>query len=367
MAIPKKKFAFNKYYLLGFMLILVGAYFLGSYYNKISPNPFLPTDTTTDNRPYLKSTQTSQLIIDPFTPTAIIETTIPSTNIPNTIIPTPLIVPSESPIGKIVYTCQTTKNDDRNQICIMNADGSNQHRLTWNDHSNNWYASLSPDGNSIVFSSNQSGTHEIYEMDIDGNQTRLTSIGELYAPEISPDGLLILFNQSKAHSSSIFLMNRDGSDPHSIYDSYDVDAVDPTWSPDGERILFALGTNYGKKLYTMNILGSNLELVSDKFRTRGRSDWSPDGKQIAGYSGDEWQRKIFILNSDGSDLNLLLGEGNVQAPSFSPDGGWVAFTGYIDNPGDGNGCEIYIMRLRDKKIQKLTNNDYCDWQPRWGR
>jgi Tol biopolymer transport system component len=56
----------------------------------------------------------------------------------------------------------------------MNADGSNQVRLTHNtymDESPSW----SPDGNKIAFDSNRDGNYQIYIMNADGsNQTQLT-------------------------------------------------------------------------------------------------------------------------------------------------------------------------------------------------
>jgi Tol biopolymer transport system component len=38
----------------------------------------------------------------------------------------------------------------------------------------------------------------------------------------------------------------------------------------------------------------------------------------------------------------------------------------MDHPGDISGCEIYIMTTEGKQITRLTDNDYCDFQPRWG-
>jgi hypothetical protein len=279
----------------------------------------------------------------------------------------PTLTPTitNEPFGKIVYTCQIFKNNDRNQICIINADGTNQRRLTSNDLANHFYPSISPDGSSIVFSSNQTGTHEISEMDLEGNQRRLTSLGNLYAPEISPDGSSIVFTNTNGTYSSIWVMDRNGNNPRKIYQG-NVDALDPTWSPDGDRILFAMGSGDNKKLYTVNKSGGGLNIVNENFSTRGRSDWSWMGDMIAGYSGGSWKRKVYLMNSNGSNLIELYSSGNVQAPSFSPNDKWVAFTGYIDKMGNENGCEIYILKIIGEDLTRLTNNDYCDWQPRWG-
>jgi len=65
---------------------------------------------------------------------------------------------------------------------------------------------------------------------------------------------------------------------------------------------------------------------------------------------------------DGSELRQLTAESDNRGPSFSPDGGWIAFTSFRD--GDN---EIYIMRTDGSELTQLTENDTPDWQPRWGK
>jgi TolB protein len=106
--------------------------------------------------------------------------------------------------------------------------------------------------------------------------------------------------------------------------------------------------------------------VSNLPALRGRSDWSPQNF-ITTYSGEPWQREIYIMNADGSDQHQVSPSGgNSQGPSFSPDGLWIAFTAYFDKYYDINGCEIYIMHTDGTNVRRLTNNDICDYQPRWG-
>jgi TolB protein len=71
------------------------------------------------------------------------------------------------------------------------------------------------------------------------------------------------------------------------------------------------------------------------------------------------------MNSDGSNLEQITYGGNNLAPHFSPDGEWIIFISYRDIGQDPRGCEIFIMNLASKDITRLTNNNYCDWQPRW--
>jgi TolB protein len=192
-------------------------------------------------------------------------------------------------------------------------------------------------------------------------------MGQLYAPEISPDGGSIVFTNAGGPNSAIWIMNRDGSNPREVYRNPGTDALDPTWSPDGRQILFAMGSSVEtKKLYGIQTDGTGLWEVNDVFSTRGRSDWSWSGEWIAGYSGGPWQRRIYLMHSDGSGLTELYSSGNVQAPSFSLDDQWVVFTGYLDRMGDDNGCELYLLGIYSGALRQLTENDFCDWQPRWG-
>lgn len=275
----------------------------------------------------------------------------------------------DAPTGHIVFTCQVFKVQSSDQICIMNADGSGYKRLTTDDSRRHFYPSLSPDGKSVLYSSfREENIYEIYEMQIsDGKVTQLTNkLGVANAPEVSPDGGSITFMRWTVSSdqNQIWVMKRSGGDPNNIPK---IIGWDPTWSPDSKYILFASNMDGTNQLYTININGKNLKRITNLPALRGRSDWSPDGQKIVTYSGEAWHREVYIMNADGSNLQQLSPTGgNAQGPSFSPDGKWVAFTAYYDNYGDDHGCEIYISRLDGSDLRRLTNNDYCDYQPRWG-
>jgi Tol biopolymer transport system component len=64
--------------------------------------------------------------------------------------------------------------DGNYEIYIMNADGSEQKRLT-NNPASDMKSSWSPDGKKIAFHSDRDGNYEIYVMNADGSeQKRLT-------------------------------------------------------------------------------------------------------------------------------------------------------------------------------------------------
>ena len=284
-----------------------------------------------------------------------------------TSVPSPSV--GDQPQGHIVFTCQVFKVQSEDQICIMNADGSGFRRLTTEDNVRHFYPSLAIDGRSVLYSQFfAENNYEIYSLNIDtGDVNRLTSsYGVDNAPEVSPNGALITFMHSTPNRNlmQIRVMDRSGDNAGNIPQ---VNGWDPTWSPDGERILFASDRDGSVQLYTIRPDGSKLNRISNLPSIRGRSDWSPNGQFIVTYSGDAWQRELFIMNADGSNVRQLTPSGgNSQGPSFSTDGKWVVFTAYFDHFGDDHGCEIYIIRIDGTDLRRLTNNNYCDYQPRWG-
>jgi tol-pal system beta propeller repeat protein TolB len=275
----------------------------------------------------------------------------------------------EVPAGHIVFTCQLFKVQSGNQICIMNADGTGFRRLTWQDNLQHFYPSLSPDGQNVLYAGfREENVYEIYNLNVtDGTEDRLTNrLGILTAPEFSPDRQKIVFTRNKPATNQFQLMVMDANGDN-VENIPQIDGWDTTWSPDGKRILFASGRDGLTQLFTVNLTGRQLSRITNLPGIRGRSDWSPDGQFIVTYSGEPWQREVYIMNADGSNVRQLTPSGgNSQGPSFSPDGKWVTFTAYFDHPGDEHGCEIYIIRIDGTDLRRLTDNDYCDYQPRWG-
>ena len=227
----------------------------------------------------------------------------------------------------------TATRDGNYEIYVMNADGSGQTNLT-NSAENEFTSAWSPDGTKIAFARNRvsgdgsplNGVVDIYVMNADGSdQTRLTDTGlfDLY-PDWSPDGSKIAFARAVFGGVSwIYVMNADGSDQAQLSPSDGLLAQGPDWSPDGTQIAYGGGFGFGATadVYVINADGSGVTNLTPG--TSGSSDqapaWSPDGTKIAFLSAEnitDGAAEIYVMNADGS------GQTNLTNNSVSDEPDW---------------------------------------------
>ena len=127
-----------------------------------------------------------------------------------------------------------------------------------------------------MFNSDRAGTPQLYVMNADGSNQRRISFGtgNYGSPAWSPRGDLIAFMVIKGGLFHIGVMKPDGSDERLITRS----ALDenPTWAPNGRTIMFARQSTGAsrRRLFTIDVSGYNEREVP----TPGDGsdpDWSP--------------------------------------------------------------------------------------------
>jgi TolB protein len=164
---------------------------------------------------------------------------------------------------------------------------------------------LSPDGQTIVFTSLRDGDLDIYTMRVDGTGLRrLThTLGYDGGPFFSPDGKQIVYRawhpQTAQDSADfvtllrqdlvrptrmeIWVMDADGGHQRQVT-SLGGASFAPYFHPDGRRIIFA--SNYRNPrsrnfdLYLVNLDGTGLEQVTTSAEFDAFPMFSPDGRQL---------------------------------------------------------------------------------------
>jgi Tol biopolymer transport system component len=262
------------------------------------------------------------------------------------------------PNSKIAFTSERDGNDE---IYIMNPDGSEQIRLTYNEITDR-YPSWRPDNTKIAFVSGTSFfNYTIHIMNIDGNnRTNLDSLG--YEPAWSPDGSMIAFTSLRDANTSIYVMSADGSNEIKLTNVFMTYNPSPNWSPDGKKIVYS----HEGGIYTMNTDGTNQTLIAENpDRPYEDPSFSPDGTKIAFVYGErygmpplpDFDSEIFIMNADGSDqIRLTDNSGWDARPSWAPDGKKIVYV-------TGGGIKVIDVN-RGNQIN-LTNNGLIDSEPSW--
>ena len=247
-------------------------------------------------------------------------------------------------------------------IYVMNADGSNQTRLT-NNTPGEFFPAISPDGQRIVFYADPGGvSNEIYVMNSDGsNQTRLTTntVNDSN-PAFSPDGRKIVFQSDRDGNFEIYVMNADGSNPTRLTNNADGDFY-PAFSPDGRKIAFTSSRDGNFEIYVMDADGSNQTRLTNNAVDDAFPAFSPDGQLIAFESLRDGNAEIYVMHADGSNLTRLTNNSaRDHDPSFSPDGQKIVFLSLRDG-----GYVLYVMNADGSEQTRLTNFTN-DINPYWG-
>lgn len=238
--------------------------------------------------------------------------------------------------GRIVFQSQRTCN---NNIYVMDADGSQQTRLTsYCANQADRTPAGSPDGSAIAFERDG----DLYLMGADGSNVHEIVHAGL-TPSWSPDSTRIVFD----HRPGVSVVNRDGGSMTHLT----AQGINPVWSPDGTTIAFDIG---GEIYVTGLSPGTTRQLTS---LGGGAADpsWSPDGNSIV----FTFDGKVRFLDLNGvitAPANEILG----WAPVFSPDGSRIALSRVLAGNWD-----VYTVRPDGTESTRLTTASGVDSAPDW--
>lgn len=211
---------------------------------------------------------------------------------------------------------------------------------------------VSPDGAQIAFA----WIGEIWTADIDGsNVTRLTNSDANEAqPLFSPDGESIAFISDRSGSDQIYVMQRDGSGVTQItYHTGGYSLED--WFPDGKSLL-ATGQrdHYHRDANRLIRVRVSDERTAEEILANAMAEDArvgPEGTRILfTREGERWWRKgyegersaqVWMLDLESGEFKELLHEGvECMWPNWMPDGNGFYFT-----KGTLSGFELWRYRF----------------------
>ena len=230
-----------------------------------------------------------------------------------------------TPAGRILYTAVENKSQ---MIWSMDADGSHQKQLTSAGHVDE-DPTVTDNDRFVVFTSNRSGNREIWRMGSDGNALlQLTNGGNSEEASVSPDGNWVVFVSRWGNVSSLWRVSIEGGEPIRLSEQ---PAFWPRISPDGKLIaceFFVAADSQRVKLAIISIDGGppiKLFDVPPTVNFRYGLRWTPDGQSV---TYRDWVNGIWRQSLSGGEPQRLEGlpEEKLFAYGWSRDGKQFAFT-----------------------------------------
>lgn len=187
--------------------------------------------------------------------------------------------------GQIVFSSDRGGHDE---IWVANRDGSRRHKVTSRSSHMGYEPSFAPDGHSLVFESHKvghSGHGRITLLEIGQKRyVELTGVSEdCRQPNWSPRGDYILYQKHVDGQWDIWLYDVRTKQHRSATAGLSGDKTDATFSPDGRYILYSgeVPGRSGESLLALPIEGGQPVAITRHAGYHGAPSWSPDGSYVA--------------------------------------------------------------------------------------
>ena len=186
---------------------------------------------------------------------------------------------------------------------------------------------------------------------------------EYREPNIAPDGKRIAFRDTRRSSSDIWIYDIESEDLSRV--GLDDSPAAISWAPDGEGFAFASRVDgvWNVFITRLTSAGGTAPLLPSS-RNQFPKSWSADGSLLAFETETAYaNRDIWLMRTDGDPAAspFLDNPHDEREPSFSPDGGWLAY-----QSNRTGRYEVFVVPLNDPSRQSQVSTD-GGREPRWAK
>ena len=135
----------------------------------------------------------------------------------------------------------------------------------------------------------------------------------------SPDGSEVAFSSDRSGTQQVWVARHDGSRLRSVTTLQGATVSVGSWSPDGGWIAFDAAVDGNKDLYLVSPDGGPVKRLTSGPADESDPEWSRDGRWIYYGSNESGQSEIWRMHPDGTNRLQLTSE-NAFAPREAPDG-----------------------------------------------
>ena len=217
--------------------------------------------------------------------------------------------PAYSPVeNKIIYSTYFPENDNYD-IFIMNDDGSNKTNLT-NSKSYEKFPQFSPDGSFIIYQGWDKGKMEIFFTNLlDKNRINITRNNKSddiisHGNSFSPDGQTLVFTSERDGNRNIYTSKINGANLTQIT-NHQANDYEPVFSPDGESIIFTSERDKNKEIYLFDLKTSKIKNLTNNPYDDWNARYYPDSQKIVFQSIRDGNWEIYIMSLNGRNQTNL--------------------------------------------------------------
>lgn len=214
-------------------------------------------------------------------------------------------------------------------------------------------ARFSPDGKSIAFSSNRSGSTKIWIKELTARDPVQVTSGDSIdrTPIWSPDGRQVAFASNRDGQAGIWVTQvSDDNEPTllmSLPGAGDLPIL-KRWSSDGERVYYELGFN----LFKLSIASGTAEQLTD-FKPDNLGSLgitiSPDERSVAYAATVDGQSDIWVMALGGNRLRVTNDPAKDSSPEWHPDGNRLVYASLRDGT-----YQVCVADLTADRTRQVT-------------
>jgi TolB protein len=239
------------------------------------------------------------------------------------------------------------------EVYVMDYDGYGERQFS-HDGSIALFPSLSPDGHRLAYVSYRNGPPNVVVRSDDGFIVGSTQFrGTTTSPTISPSGLMAFSSSKDGEGMEVYVSNVDGSGIRRLTQSRNAVNISPRWNPKtGREIAFISDRGGAPQVYLMDASGANQRPLLNLGGQMDSPSWSPDGRFIAfTWNGGGGGFNIYLTDVSSGQVLRLTGEGRNESPTWSPDSRHIAF-----QSNRSGRWEIWGMNIDGSEPRQLSRS-----------
>ncbi|QQS47871.1 MAG: PD40 domain-containing protein [Acidobacteriota bacterium] len=213
------------------------------------------------------------------------------------------------------------------EVFLVDYDGYGSRQFT-RDNSIALFPSFSPDGRRLAYVSYRSGYPNVVIRGEDGLILGSTQFrGTTTSPSVSPDGRIAFASSKDGDSMEIYVAGSDGSGARRLTRTRKAVNISPRWNPrTGQEIAFISDRGGSPQIYLIGADGTNERPLLTLGGQMDSPSWSPDGRFIAfTWDGGGGAFNIHLVDVASRQVVRLTREGRNESPAWSPDSRHIAF------------------------------------------